>query len=75
MFPSSLLDSLVKNLDITCLSQGFGNNVLDLAKQKGFDPYENMSNFEKFNEQLPSKEKFFGLWTGKKLSGKNMNMF
>ena len=70
MFPSSLLDSLVKNLDITCLSQGFGNNVLDLAKQKGFDPYENMSNFEKFKEQLPSKEKVFGLWTGKKLSGK-----
>ena len=48
---SSWLDSLVKNLvkdDFKYLSQEFDNNVLDLAKQKGFYPYEYMSNFEKF---------------------------
>ena len=39
------------------MSQEFDNNILDLVKQKGFYPYEYMSNFEKFKEQLPSKEK------------------
>ena len=29
----------------------------DLVKQKGFYPYKYMSDFEKFKEQLPSKEK------------------
>ena len=50
-FLSSLLDSLVKNLskgDFKYLSQEFDNNVLDLVKQKGFYPYEYMSDFEKF---------------------------
>ena len=52
-FLSSLLDSLVINLgkdDFKYLSQEFDNNVLDLVKQKGFYPYEYMSNFEKFKE-------------------------
>ena len=47
-FLSSSLDSLVKNLtkdDFKYLSQEFDNNVLDLAKQKGFYPYEYMSDF------------------------------
>ena len=47
-FLSSSLDSLVKNLnkdDFNYLSQEFENNVLDLVKQKGFYPYEYMSNF------------------------------
>ena len=34
-----------------------------------------MSDFKKFKEQLPSKEKFYGSLTGKKLVTKNMNMF
>ena len=33
-------------------------NVLDLFKQIGFCPYEYMSDFEKFKEDLPSKESF-----------------
>ena len=31
---------------------------------------EYMSNFEKFKEQLPSKEKFYSLLTGRKISSK-----
>ena len=59
-FPSSSLDSLVKNLnkdDFHYLSQEFGNNVLDLVKQKEFYLfihfilYEYMSDFEKFKEE------------------------
>ena len=55
------MDILVKNLckdDSKYLSPEFESNVLDLSKQKGFYPYEYMSNFKKFKEQLPSKEKF-----------------
>ena len=67
------LDSLVKILnkdDFKYLSQEFDNKVLDVVKQKGFYPYECMSNFEKFKEQLPSKEKFYSSYTGKKISDK-----
>ena len=52
------------------MSQEFDNNVLDLVKQKGFYPYEYMSNFEKFKEQLPSQEKLYSSLTGKKISEK-----
>ena len=72
-FLSSSLDSLVKNLgkdDFKYLSQKFDNNVLDLVKQKGSYPYENVSNFEKFKEELFCKEKFYSLLTGKKNSDK-----
>ena len=54
------LDSLVKNLDkddFKYLIQEFYNNILDLVKQKGFYRYEYMSNFDKFKEQLPCKER------------------
>ena len=66
-FLTSSLDSLVKNLakdDFKYLSQVFDNSALDLVKQKGFYPYEYMSNFEKFKEQLPSKKKFYRSLTG-----------
>ena len=72
-FLSSSLDSLVKNLgkdDLKYLSQEFDNNVLDLVKQKRFYPYEYMSNFEKFKEELPSKEKFYSSLTDRKISDK-----
>ena len=72
-FLSYSLDSLVKNLgkdDFKYLSQEFDNNVLDLVKQKVFYPYENMSNFEKFKEKLPSKKKVSRSLTGKKTSDK-----
>ena len=58
---SSSLDSLVKNLDkddFKYLSQEFDSEVLDLVKQKGFYPYEDISSFENIKEKLPSKEKF-----------------
>ena len=70
-FLSSSLDSLVKNLakdDFKYLSQEFDNNVLNLVKQKGFYPYEYMSDFEKFKEELPGKGKFYCSLTGKKNS-------
>ena len=54
-------------------SQEFENNVLDLVKQKEFYPYEYMTNFKNFKEQLPSKEKFYILLTGKKNSNKEYN--
>ena len=63
------LDSLAKNLnkdDFKYLSKEFGNNVLGLVKQKGFYPCEYMSDFEKFKEQLPSKEKFYSSSTDRK---------
>ena len=52
---------MVKNL-----SQEFDNNVLDLVKQKGFYSYGYMSDFEKFEKQLPSKEKLCSSLAGKK---------
>ena len=76
-FLSSLLDSLVKNLnkdEFKYLSQEFYNNMLDLIKQKAFYPYEYMSDFKKFKEQLRSKEKFYSSLAGKKLVTKNVNM-
>ena len=41
---------------------------MDLGKRKGFCPYEYMSNFEKFKEELPSKKKFHSSLAGKKFS-------
>ena len=52
------------------MSQEFDNNVLDLVKQKGFYPYEYLSDFEKFKEQLPSKENFYSSLIDTKISGK-----
>ena len=48
--------------------------MLDFVKQKGFYPYEYISDFEKFKEQLPNKEKFYSLLTGKEIVTKNMNI-
>ena len=52
------------------MSQEFDNNVLDLLKQKEFYPYEYMSDFKKFKEELPSKEKFYNSLTDRKISDK-----
>ena len=52
------------------LSQEFGNNALDLIKQKGFYTYEFMSDFEKFKEELRSKENLYSSSTSKKISEK-----
>ena len=56
--------------DFKYLSQEFDNNVLDLVKQKGFHPYEYMNNFEKFKEELSSKEKFYSSLTDRKITDK-----
>ena len=72
-FISSLLDSLVKNLnkvDFKWFSIEFDNNVSDLVKQKGFYLYKYMSDFQKFKEELPRKEKFYSSLTGKKIRDK-----
>ena len=72
-FLRSSLDSLVKNAnkdDFKFYSQEFDNNISDLAKQKGFYPYEYMSDFKKFKKELRNEEKFYSLLTGKKISGK-----
>ena len=74
IFISSSSYSLVKNLakdDFKYLSQEFDSNVLDLVKQKGFYPYEYLSDFENFKEELPRKEKFYGSLTGKRINGKD----
>ena len=56
--------------DFKYLSQGIDNNVLDLVKQKGFYSYECMSDFEKFNEKSPSKERFYSSLTNRKINNK-----
>ena len=48
----------------------FDNNVLDLVKRKGFYPYDYMSDFEKFKEEILSKEKFYSSLTYRKVSEK-----
>ena len=57
------LDSSVKNLsdnEFKYLSQEFSGEFLELIKQKGVYPYENMDRFKKFFEdKLPVKCKFY----------------
>ena len=52
------------------MSEEFDNNLINLVKQKRFYPYEYMSDFEKFKEELPSKERFFSSLTGRKITDK-----
>ena len=75
---SSSLESLVKNInkdDFRYLIQEFDNNVLDLFKQRGFYLYKYMSNFEKFQEELPSKETFYTSLTDRKTTDKEYENF
>ena len=51
------------------MSQEFDKNVLDLVGQEGFYPYEYMTDYEKFKEELTSKEKFYSYLTDRKVSG------
>ena len=70
-FLSSSSGRLVKKLskdNFQDLSQEFSNKILDLVKQKGQFPYEYKSNFEKFEEELANKEKFYSLLTDRKIS-------
>ena len=54
--------------DFKYLSQEFDNNILHLVMQKGFYPYEYISHFQKFKEELPSKEKFYSSLTDRKIT-------
>ena len=56
--------------DFKYLIQEFDIDVLDVVKQKGFYPYEHMSKFEKFKEELPNKEKIYSSLTVKRISDK-----
>ena len=56
------------------MTQEFDNNLLDLVKQKGFYPYKYMTDYEKFKEGLPRKEKFYSSLMIEKLVTKNMNL-
>ena len=70
-FLSSLLNSLVQNLDKDVFkysSQEYDNNALGTVNQNGFYPYGYMSEFEKFKEDLSSKEKFYSPLTDKKFN-------
>ena len=72
-FLSSSLDSLVKILgkdEFKYLSQEFDNNVLDLVTRKRFYPFEYMSDFGKFKEEFPSKEKFYSSLNDRRISDK-----
>ena len=56
------LGSSFKNVnkdDFMYLNQEFDNNVLNLVKQKAFYPYEYMTDFENFTEELTCKKKFY----------------
>ena len=78
-FQNSPLDILVKNLSQEAfkyfISQAFDNNVLDLVKQKEFQPSGYVSDFKNFKEELRSKEKFYSSLKYKKIIDKNMNIF
>ena len=57
-FLSSFLDTLVKNSNrdnVKYLSQEFDKDKLDLVREKRFYPYEFLTDFETFKEQIPSK--------------------
>ena len=52
------------------MSQEFDNNALDLVMQKGFYPYEYMSDFEKLKEEFPIRENFYSSLSDRKISDK-----
>ena len=52
------------------MSQESDNNVSDLVKQKGFYLYEYLSDYEKFKEELRSKQRFYSSLTDRKITDK-----
>ena len=57
------------------MSKEFDNNVLAIVKQKGFYPYEYINDFEKFKEELPSKERFYSSLTNRKINDEEYELF
>ena len=73
-FMSSSLEKLVSNLPKESLkytSQKFKGKKLDLMFQKGLYPYDFMDSFDKFNEKLPPKEKFYSILNDEHISDKD----
>ena len=63
-FMSSSLDKLVSNLPNEAFkytNKEFKNKKFELMTSKGVYPYDYMDSFDKFNEQLPSKEEFYSI--------------
>ena len=79
-FLGSSIENVVKKLNknnFEYLGQEFDSNVLDLVKQIWLYLYEYMTGFEKFKEELTSKEKFYRYLTDRKINmflmfGKNL---
>ena len=72
-FQASSLDALVKNLQkeqLVHTKNIFGDQT-DLLARKGVYPYEFMDSFDKFNQQLPSKEAFFSKLNNEGISDKD----
>ena len=70
-FMSSSLDKLVNNTlreSLKYTSQVFEGQELDLMIRKGVYPYDYMDSFEKFKEQLPSKEEFYSVLNNEHIS-------
>ena len=71
-FMNSSLDKLVKNLvdkDFKYLVKEFGSENLEILKQKGVYPYENMNSFKRFNEEkLCARNYFYSSIKDKKIS-------
>ena len=67
---SASLQSLVKNIgkdNFKYLCEKFASQILDLVNKKGFYPYEYKGGFEKFDEELPSKDSFYSSLINKTL--------
>ena len=73
-FMSSGLEKLVSNLPrklFKYTSQVFEGDESDLMVKKGVYPYDYMDSFEKFKEQLPSKEDFYSILNDKNIEDKD----
>ena len=75
-FMSSSLDKLVSNLPKESLkytSKRFQGMKLNLMSKKGVYPYDYMDSFDKFNEQLPTKEDFFSILNNEHITDEDYN--
>ena len=73
-FLSSSLEKLVSNLPrklFKYTSQVFEGDEFDLMVKKGVYPYDYIDSFEKFKEQLPSKEDFYSILNDKHIEDKD----
>ena len=73
-FMSSSLEKLVSNLPrklFKYTSQVFEGAEFDLMVKKGVYPYDYIDSFEKFKEQLPSKEDFYSILNDKHIEDKD----